>query len=463
MLKVYLNNDQTTNLDLSDFILDVGNLHRRIESDKPGEPGLIVFDNVNFEFPLSAFSTENGGHDDFSPGNLDSYGNYLFTIKWDNGSEELLLFEGMLDKGSVVYTKTETVKFDVLDKLSALSLIDLGNARPKIYFEYDRLGEGSVEDYLYEFIHPSGEWYEAIRFKDDETTYTDAQLLIYPGDIIAKNDELCLVKDAYLNQFEDNGQYYDEIIVEYWSDVPAHETVDNFPLYEKYFYGVDIGTYVSGVLEHYDGIKIIEAIVKQVWPEINIINNTGSEHFLISLDYYKDLIDNKPFDKKPLEALKFLAKSMEIYLFINKNGDLVLQKNDQLGTYGDPFNIDQNYESADYEKHYQWDKKIDYVLVKNANDSADYGEYPQSPNFIPRNKLELEVFDFNNNLNEIAQNYYNLYGKRRQSAQLKIKLDENGMRLDMLQKVVFDAIDWFIVNLTIDLKQMNLELNIVEI
>ena len=468
MIKIYLTNDVTNQLDLSDYIVDIGKLNRKVESEKPGEAGLVVFDKVTVEFPLSVFP-----NNDFDPDNLDNYGRYIVSISL-LFSQERKIFEGLVDKSTVEYTAANTVRFDVVDKIAALALLANENARQQVDVAA-RINDPNVE-YLWIEKATDDPGYsdrvlvEIVGAADQEggqaANYFSINTPFYVGEIFYSAGNYYLVRE-----YVGTGTLYDVTSARYYLHnitVPNDYEFSD-PTYESDYYGIDIRRLDNDLLVNYNGYKIAEALIKQQWPGINVIRKTQNEYYDISLDYYPLLIFDRPFDKDTLEALKYLIRTMRIYLFINTNGDVVIQEMTGVAQTSDTLTIDGNYDVENWTKKYQWDKLVDYVFVKDPdkydpNDSSTYGEAPTNMNYQPRNKLERDVLkDQADSLQTIANDYYDFYGTRRQAAQIDIKLDENNVDVDLLYKIVYLGADWFLERMGMDLVGRKLILNLVEL
>ncbi|APF20407.1 hypothetical protein Calab_1445 [Caldithrix abyssi DSM 13497] len=453
MLKLYLDYGGNPTIDLSDKILSVSSLSRQVESQKPGEPGVISLDNVSLELPLNAFP-----NDEMSFANLDSNPDYIFTIKIDFGGTEYKIFEGILDKSSVEHTKAETAKFDVLDKINALKFLENTQPRTQEYFD-----AGSGFKYQnWETGNPNE--IKIYKRYDNNTNYVDNNDVVPLGSIlISDSNNLYFVINSY-TAF-DSGEGVNVNIVEFHNAQPGNWEFDNRYLqyYSEYFGNEIIHLINTGTskVEAFSATAIIEAIIKKQWPGANIIRRiSGDDRYPISLDYWDQLVTTY-FDKQPLEALKYLISTIRLYLFVNIQGDFILQTFDLLGQYAQlTINPD---ELIDFNKKYDWQKTVQYVKITNVDNANDYGEYPTNLDVIPTNKLEKEVFKFSDNLNQIAQDYYNFYGAKKLMANIKIPLNSNSITIDLTDKIILWNKNWFIISIEADLINMVLNLDIAEL
>ena len=452
MLKIYLNHDTAAELDLSDYILDITPLSRKVESGKPGEPGVISYDVVSLEFPLSAFP-----NDEFSFVNLDSNGRYLIDIEIFNTR----IFKGVVDKDSVIHSAKETVKFNVLDRIKALEELDDSQPRPLMTkdagsgYEYFIWTDGTADD---EF-----EIYRRLSSDHSGVNYGDS---IETGSIIIVDGTQYFVVKAARRWNSNSNVYYQWIKTD--SGKPAHlyDFGQTFNYYYYLFYSNNINLYTSTEVSGFDLIKIIRAIITRMWPGVTVYNRTGKPSYEIALSRWPDLVTDT-LGKHPLDALIYITATLRIYLYVGKDGNFYLQAVNEIGNY-ESLDI-SSYNPLDYEKIYRWDKKIDYVLVKDAeqeydpDNSATYGEYPVSLNIIPRNKLERTAFNFNNDLDAIAQDLYNFYGVWKTAWQLKLKLDSDNLNLDLTWKIIWDSAEWFAESIIFELIELELGIKLVKL
>ena len=158
--------------------------------------------------------------------------------------------------------------------------------------------------------------------------------------------------------------------------------------------------------------------IKNIWDNIVIINNLGVSVFNMPLDYYIQTLDNLPFNKQPVDALKYLANAMNAYIYFNKNGELVIEKwltlSSKAVTYSGVFpGMFKNLKSGT--KKFFWDKLVDGVkiTVKSYMASHDIsgnvvsgeyldggGSWTRYSNIEPRNSLEKEVVIDSQNLSD---------------------------------------------------------------
>lgn len=212
MLKIKFKNGLNGTLtDWTPFMViqEVGIIKRGVESDNPGEAGLIVYDNVSLSF---RYETGNAVYEAFNT-SLNSAQLYIFEIfSLKNSREEVKLFEGIVDFTTIVWELNErTIRFDVVDKIKALDLLtDSENQRDGLTDVISRI---SCSDYLTDFIKRSisgsGVWLEIQTYnlinnngtleRGSEIPHT--QVILQKGEIFSHPGEgvgLCLVTDSEL-------------------------------------------------------------------------------------------------------------------------------------------------------------------------------------------------------------------------------------------------------------------------
>ena len=214
MLKVkFKNGFNATPVDWTPFMVlkDIGVIKRGVESDNPGEAGLIVFDNAALTFRYeagnvvySAFSEE-----------LSSARVYLFEI-WaiKSTKEEVKIFEGIVDFTTIEWNINERlISFEVVDKIKALDLIS--DTEPQRGELADASGRMNCSDYLTDYIKrvlPGlGVWIEIQTFElinnggflERGNPVPHVQAILNRGEIFihpAGQVGACLVTDSCLMQ-----------------------------------------------------------------------------------------------------------------------------------------------------------------------------------------------------------------------------------------------------------------------
>jgi len=212
MLKIkFKNGFEGTLVDWTPYMViqEVGVLKRNVESDNPGEAGLIVFDNLALSFRYEQGSVV---YNAFNEG-LDNAVIYIFevyAIKSDK--EEIKIFEGIADFTTIEWNINEkTISFEVVDKIKALDF--LSGAEMQKEGLNDCIGRMSCADYVTDYVKRSlsglGVWIEIQTYnlinnngvyeRGDAIPHT--QVILEKGEIFYHPGEdvgLCLVTDAEL-------------------------------------------------------------------------------------------------------------------------------------------------------------------------------------------------------------------------------------------------------------------------
>ena len=212
MLKVKFRNG--TNGELVDWtpfmvIQEVGVIKRSVESENPGEAGLIVYDNVSLSF---RYEYGNVVYNAFSVdlSNVQLYVFEIYSLK--SNKQEVKLFEGIADFTSIEWDLNErTIRFEVVDKIKALDLLeDTDTQRGSLA---DAISRITAQDYLFDIIKRiipgSGVWLEIqtyILVNNNGTLERGAgiphtQVILQKGEIFKHPDVnvgFCLVVDSEL-------------------------------------------------------------------------------------------------------------------------------------------------------------------------------------------------------------------------------------------------------------------------
>jgi hypothetical protein len=496
--------------DWSDYLATPPSINRKVESENDGEAGLIVFDTASVELyytsgsPVyTAFETD-----------LTSKQRYLFRISFYTGSTYEQLFEGMADFTTIKTPElSNVIEFDIVDKLSAMGILEASTLRNKNVDVFARSGADGVNTILQMYQpNSSGIDYMVFRMWDFDSgdqgrfiNFTNTNILQL-GEIFTitedSTEKLALVIGAPevipevaidvappYTQYNFNSVRVKVIVSERFNynykvtGVLYHFTGTKL-IYEKLMLGVDINIISGSILQAYDGEKIVEAIVKQQWSDITFINRTSAGPFSVPLNYFTETTGELPFNKEPLDALKMLADSMKCYIYFNRTGELVIQSKENLGTNGTTRSIGSTRKIDATKKHF-WDKLIDAAEVKIKSWVQIGGEFlegyslqtktaPGSSSFIkPKNKLSKELFASSSAIDTQAEldseaateasEYLGFYGKRRGSIDLVLELDNNVLLWDLLDNIIYNFVSYFFTSLDLDLNSKEASLELVEV
>jgi len=168
-----------------------------------------------------------------------------------------------------------------------------------------------------------------------------------------------------------------------------------------------IGTEITAI----DGIKLISAILKQRWPDAEVINKLkdGSGNHLatfpLPLNFIFQLLDEFPFGKETLDALTYVTNAIDCYIFTNTDGNFVLQNNNsfEFPDTTPPLTVIELIKNRikSVEKKRFWDKLVDSVVcnvtswIPNPDDASQYldgiGYAFKVTGIKPRNEMTKDV------------------------------------------------------------------------
>ncbi|MGK9477929.1 hypothetical protein [Melioribacter sp. OK-6-Me] len=480
-------------------IYNLGSVKRRIESRNPGEAGVIVYDKLNLTLEY-----ENGSpvYAAFS-GDLSAAQRYIFEfygVKTDKSASKL--FEGLCDFSTIEWADNEKkIRFNVIDKISALSIIanvrkqreeiqDAVNLRSGYAGQYG-IGISKVN------LSGVGECYALPTWTVVYINYTASKgtpiahnnLILEKGDIfqhpnIGYYDNYgifheglgkFIVTDSGFTNF--NGVQTTWIKVynppsNFEYDPPDWEDfIPQIKFYAKKYYDMDdicyygIDGYGRTVVTGFNGIKIIEAIYELIWGNSTVINKVDPSGYPIALDYYEKTIDENPFGHHPLDALKMLAASIQCYIYVNKTGDLVLHKKSNITN--NPIRTIVNMNKKNGNKKLFWDKLVDAVTVTvnsgkliDGQPLAGTATVKKYAGIEPRNELKLEIVAPNTvEMTQQALDLYaanaasdvmNFYGKRHYYYNLTARLTDDMYDWELLDQIDIDGERYFIQSAEID-------------
>ncbi len=103
------------------------------------------------------------------------------------------------------------------------------------------------------------------------------------------------------------------------------------------------------------------------------------------------------------------------------------------------------------------------VEVYDPGNPATFGEHPQNPSILYKNKMERESFNLANDLQTIADDYYNFYSVGRAGAEITVMLEAGFLDMELADKVVWDGKNWFVSGLTMNYKAGTMQIGLVEL
>jgi hypothetical protein len=120
--------------DWSNYLVNSSSLNKRVESENSGEAGLITFDNVSLEMRLHE---TNGSNSPvavaLNEATLDGKDRMMIQLRvYTSAVIYTTIYEGMIDLSTIEYPYNrsesgeiiETISFEVVDKLTAIALLE---------------------------------------------------------------------------------------------------------------------------------------------------------------------------------------------------------------------------------------------------------------------------------------------------------------------------------------------------
>ncbi|HEX2866102.1 MAG TPA: hypothetical protein VHO03_03620 [Ignavibacteriales bacterium] len=491
--------------DWSDFLITPPQISKRVEADKAGVAGAVVYDDAGLVL------WKESGNPVYTAFNKDltAVQRYLFEIYCPNSKgQQRKLFEGMADFGSNDEPElSNTLSLTVKDKLSAMALLEIENART---YQEGVTPAGSTHAVEYSFIAGSGVTYLDIRFKASEGSYTAistseslwplnrGMVWVHPVD----NTKHLILSSKIINLGAGNNQLECVLYpaVKSTSTIVKYDNEVQMKKYSAAVYSQDIGVYAMSTLYYgsaptltllrYDGIKFISALLKKQWPDSAVVNRTGSAEFPVPLEYFEQLIFDQPFNTDPYGALKLLAGSMQCYMYFDNDSNLVLQSKKNIGTNGTTRSLGTTAK-IDASGKYFWDKIADGVSINVKSWVMQNGETitgkaqlgktkPGSTAPIkPKNGISRDVLATDSSINtqdalnayalQVAEDDMNFYGLRHGLKRAKLDLDDNILGVDedptsgwdILDNIVIDGASYFWPRMSYDLVKKTLDVDFV--
>ncbi len=407
-------------VDWSAYLVDDPTISKKTESETPGESGVIAFDKASVTLYYIA---GNPVFNAFDPSviTLNSTIRYLFKISAPKSDGTYVqMFEGMADFSTIQWPEFgNEITFDVLDKLSALSILPIDLQRPisidviaergdptatmaQIFTGKGSNGVFASSGHDWAPFGANGDEAIIVTFQGDVTqfwggypTWAGSVPLVNRGETISiiYGGSTYIVKDAWIDYVPSSlasalGYNVTATWVRLTPGIIAGTSPSNNVLalgtpsvalsnyYDEVAEYIDIlnpapdanGRY--NVLSGFDVLKIIQAIVNHVWPAILITNLSGVTSYPIPVSSFIQLINENPFGLAPVDAIKTIAASMQCYIYINKAGNLVIQKKASLGNNGTSRSIGTT-KIFSKTKLYFWDKLNDGATVKVTSWEVD--------------------------------------------------------------------------------------------
>jgi hypothetical protein len=472
--------------DWSMYLSEPPSINRKVESENAGEAGLIVFDNASVSLYYDEGSSVYAA---FQETQLISAQRYLFRISLPKSDKTYVqVFEGMADFSTIEWPdKSRLISFEVIDKLSAISLVGSGGARERTVDVWERCG--SYDPAAYQIaISRGGAVGNYRRFYVDiidrgYPEYSDcSEGAFLPGEVIEYNGEYCQIVSfqlvstgAGIDPYDGHPTYYygrgviTALHTAAFPEIP--DVPSGFKIYANLFAGRNINVIENGSLISFDAFEIIAGMMNLAWEGTQVINRVGDDSFKIPIEYFAQLMSGSLFNKQPLDALKMLADSMQAYIFFDKNGSLVIQKKKSLAV-NETTCAFGNTRVISASKKYFWDKLVDGVTITMQGWTLKNGEAlvgksalaktnPETGELVkPKNELSKDVLGGDPGLTtqealdaaavQIASAYMSFYGSRHNCREYELDLDDNTLSWDLLDNILIETEKFFFESINID-------------
>ncbi len=460
--------------DWSYYLIDSGKIEKKIEDDTLLDAGEILIQRVTLKllYDGSVQSTLESADES------ELHVFHLVVNLPESGSEKVV-FAGALDLRTVEIDEIEkTVSFDIIGKLGAIILTQFGAPRQQNVNVYDSVGASSSDTVTMGTMSNNN---INIHIDDENGDPKDvADGAFEAGQVFEYTDggtvKRFLVLKFWREKREHDGvSYYDGVIKPQCPDngtdcLPdstySFSSSDNE--YDKNFFGKDIYIYDdSGEITALDGLQIITAMLNKVDTGANV-NYVGLTSYPISrLESFDILTFDTPDNAS--DNLKDLAKTCEVWLFVDSKGDYLVWNRFALD-YGDSISADPVYiANTSPVKRYAMDiaKKVKIEIDGNKGVTGAMTDY--NPYFFRGQEISKSIkAPYNstdqNYLEEEAlnrtQDYLNFYGKRREGKELSVILTKDTY-------FDFDLLDlynstYYVNGIEIDLDAAIIKLQLIE-
>ncbi len=512
--------------DWSEYVNTPPVISKKVESENEGEAGAIVFDSATVTFKYEVGSPV---YDAFSI-DLSSKQRYLFRISAVKSDKTYVqLYEGIADFSTLGWPGDNLVSVDLTDKLSALNILQNVPVRtlrslkdntsnhlpwlvPLDYANGDyyiiNVGTGSqVVFEVIKYIHPA---FTPQHINVGSTAVVPAGTILKRME--ADGDKHLFAKSSYLFEANNPGENdtwlepsgdSDNITGSFRidsTDADAYLISDpsvKLKYYKDEFYSSNICNtsyywdslgYWKTEVTSFKGEKILQYLINQAWPGI-LITFRGFSTFDIPYSYWRKTMDENPFNKTPLDALKMLADTMKVYIYVDKTGNVIIQSKSALATSGITRTIGSTNKIKKPRKKYFWDKIVDGVIINVESWVTDEttGEslvgtseltkqpsgFTSTQKIKPKNSITKDILagdssvDTQEELNALAATealaFLNFYGLRHSSFDMVLNLDDNTIEWELIDNIILSGLTTFFTTLEFDLVERTVKLQPVEI
>lgn len=471
-------------IDWSEYLVNDLIISKKIESENPGEAGAVVFSDISI-----TLRNEGDVQLKFS-GDLTSVQRYLIKIGLlkSNGTYSTK-FIGIVDFTTIEYDELKkTIKFRIVDKISALSFVYAEPSR-STYSIMDRiLQQSSVSTYYHYHYYTNvldTIWLSAAH----PNVYDDLRdIVVNIGDLInipEQNEPATkrfrVVIESIIEQPPGFSHHANKIRFSPPLNSSRYDqyTFDDTEIsYDYLIYGVNCNILSADTLIGIDGLEIIKSLYRQAWTGEPVTLIPVGLQYKLPVEYATMIINEQPLNKEPLEALKALIDSFKpqsnalagAYLVADENGLTIIARNN----LSDSGNL-RSLASAiilNMRDKYFWDKLCDgakvtlksWIRDDTTGKLKDFiGKASKSISGFeikPRNEIKKDIIattDYTGDPNiyyanaaqTIAEDYLNFYGKRRKELSFDIYLDDNTLQWDILDRINYLGADYSIFEMTI--------------
>lgn len=487
-------------LDWSDYLIDLSGISLNIESDNPGEAGVIVYDKATLYLN---YQTGSPVRDYFHP-NITATDRYLFRISLlKSDGSYITKFQGVADLLSLSWGEfEEVIKIDVVDKISALSFLTAEQSRQSFKIKDRILSQVPIAtgfEFQYHTNTPNFVYLSVFHpnvYDDLTGTVLNVGDVVDIPEVNTGESRLRVVTKVTYMISPNHGKYCNKVEFVPYLDMTDFDVIqyseggtpdwNNHTAYDYLLYGIDVRNIVNNELVSLNGINVIKSLYLQAWPNTSVIIIPGTLTYDIPAEYSVRLTTENPFGKSPLDAFVMLVNSFKpndsiisgCYVYVDANDNLILQSRSSL-TSGTQRTLGTTT-ILNRQKKFSWDKLSDgaEVTLKSWFIDDKTGEYldakviltskpPGASGFIkPRNPVKKEVISNSKpssgqdvkeflvqKANAFAQDILDFYSKRRESYELKLNLDDNVIQWSILDYLTLESKDYFITNLNIDAKK----------
>jgi len=424
--------------DVTSYIINIGSLTRRVESENPGEAGVVVFDNLSLRMHYNGLIQQIFEQD------LDISKRYMFMLEEEYESGTIKKFEGMVDFTTITqeYYRDNsgklllTIDFEVVDKLTALRLlhteIDVRDNTKLLHDWNTNISVDTINIRTESADHVGFHKWFTLAYQAGSSLVANSLPDAPPvGSYIQspfdKSFVSCITFRGKRNTHQGSLDpiVYDVITADNSYPIAGSnvEWRDNLNVWSREYYGVgftvteSVNDYLiwykrDGVERSYtctgikligfNAISLIEILLRQAWQDIIFINNSGHNNFILPPDLAHRLFSGHPFDLHPLEAIEYLANTMDCYFYFNTKGEFILEAKENIGEALTVHSLNFEHLISGTKNHF-WDKLVDAVEI-NARSYLKY--FPGQTTLVENTQLVTNLIFFKIYLIVVRDNHF---------------------------------------------------------